>query len=216
MFQRERVIAALEANGRCQVEIRRMSVGDYLVDGRVLLERKTLPDLVASIKDGRLVRQALRLAEAESWCVMVLEGTSRDIANSGMRREAIQGALVTLSLYLGIPLLRSIGPAETARLLIYIARQGRTFSQDGPHRRGRLPRGKRRLQIYILQGFPGIGPRRAARLLECFGTLERVVAAEVEDLCAVAGIGLAVAQGIRWAVEEDQQHYDITPFRGDL
>lgn len=209
------VIPALHTDGCCRIEIRRMPVGDYLVDGRVLVERKTLPDLIASIKDGRLFRQALRLAEAKSWCVMVLEGASRDIANTGMRREAIQGALVTIALYFGIPLLRSSGPNETARLLIYISRQGRAFSQGCPHRRGRLPRGKRRVQIYILQGFPGIGPRRAARLLDRFGSLERILAAEVEELRGVAGIGVRVAQGIRWAVREDGCCYGtVTPDSG--
>ncbi|MFQ5435451.1 MAG: ERCC4 domain-containing protein, partial [Anaerolineae bacterium] len=174
------VISVLRADGRCDIKTQRIPVGDYLIDERVLVERKTLPDLLASIKDGRLFRQALRLVEAESWCVIVLEGTARDLPDSVMRREAVQGALITLALYLGIPLLRSTGPDETARLLIYIARQGRTFSGDGPNRHGRLPRGKRRLQIYILQGFPGIGPRRAARLLERFGTLDRILTAEID------------------------------------
>ncbi len=192
------VMSVLQSDGRCDLRIQRMPVGDYLIDERVLVERKTLPDLVASIKDGRLFRQALRLVEAEPWCVIVLEGTVSDLAGSGMRREAIQGALITLTLYLGIPLLRSTGPDETARLLIYIARQGRTYSGDGPRRHGRLPRGKRRLQIYILQGFPSVGPRRAARLLDRFGTLDGILNAEVEELCKVKGIGLSVARGIHW------------------
>ncbi len=205
------VLSALRSDGCCDLKIHRMPVGDYLIDERVLVERKTLPDLVASIKDGRLFRQALRLVEAEPWCVIVLEGTVSDLTGSGMRREAIQGALITLTLYLGIPLLRSMGPDETARLLIYIARQGRAYSGDGPQRHGRLPRGKRRLQIYILQGFPSIGPRRAARLLDRFGTLDRILTAEIDELCAVKGIGLSVAKGIRWAVREDEPRYKVAP-----
>jgi DNA excision repair protein ERCC-4 len=186
------VISALSVHGRCDVEIRRMLIGDYLIDGRVLIERKTLPDLLASIKDGRLFRQALRLVEAELRCVIVLEGIGRDLTGTGMRREAVQGALITLSLYMGIPVLRSMGPSETARLLIYIANQSSTYNADGPQRHGRSPRGKRRLQIYILQGFPGIGPRKASQLLERFGTLSGVFNAEVEELCEVKGIGASV------------------------
>jgi ERCC4-type nuclease len=204
------VIAVLQNSGCCDLKIQRMPVGDYLIDERVLVERKTLPDLLTSIKDGRLFQQALRLVEAKPWCVIVLEGTAKDLAGSGMRREAVQGALITLSLYLGIALLRSTGPDETARLLIYIARQGRTFSGNGPQRHGRLPRGKRRLQIYILQGFPGVGPQRAARLLDRFGTLDRVLTAEIEELCTVKGIGASVAEGIRWAVREDELHYEVS------
>ncbi|HDH08524.1 MAG TPA: nuclease, partial [Gammaproteobacteria bacterium] len=71
------------------------------------------------------------------------------------------------------------------------------------------PRGKRRLQIHILQGFPGVGPRRAARLLDRFGTLDGILNAEVEELCKVRGIGLSVARGIHWAVREEEPHYEV-------
>lgn len=54
--------AVLAQAGVFDMEIRRLAVGDYLVDGRLLFERKTLPDLALSIKDGRLFGQALRLA----------------------------------------------------------------------------------------------------------------------------------------------------------
>jgi ERCC4-type nuclease len=37
---------------------------DYVLDHALLVERKTLGDFAASIKDGRAVRQALRLAQA--------------------------------------------------------------------------------------------------------------------------------------------------------
>ena len=158
-------------------------------------------------KDGRLFRQALRLVEADLWCAMILEGTSRDLSGGGMARQAIQGAMVTLTLYLGIPILRSAGPAETAGLLLMIARQGLRFNQDAPQRRGRRPRGKRGLQIHILQGFPGIGPRRAARLLERFGSVERIVLAEPAALCEVEGVGPAVAEALRWAVREPPAVY---------
>ena len=39
-----------------------LETGDYLIDDRILIERKTLRDLAESIKDGRLFRQTLRLA----------------------------------------------------------------------------------------------------------------------------------------------------------
>jgi ERCC4-type nuclease len=39
----------------------RLLVGDYLLDNELLFERKALPDLVTSIKEGRLFSQTLRL-----------------------------------------------------------------------------------------------------------------------------------------------------------
>lgn len=190
-----------------EVRIQRLSLGDYLVDDVVLLERKTFPDLVASIKDGRLFGQGCRLAGAPHWAAVVLEGTSRDLTDCDMRREAIQGALITLTLFLGIPLLRSQHREETARLMLYAARQGRLVATGALPRRGRRPRGKSRVQSRVLQGLPGIGPERARRLLERFGSLEAVLTADVEALASVEGIGSSTAKAIRWAVEEGAPAY---------
>jgi len=177
-------------------------LGDYLIDESLLIERKTLADLVSSIKDGRLFGQGCGLARSRLWTALILEGTGKDLAGSEMRREAIQGALITLTLFLGIPLLRSRDPQETAQLLLFAARQARTLKTGALPRRGRRPRGKRRVQARILQGLPGIGPERAKRLLDEFGSVEAVMRAEIEELASVQGVGTATAETIRWAVTE--------------
>ena len=88
--------AALAACDTFAGEIRCLPVGDYCLDDALLFERKTLPDLAASIKDGRLFAQALRLAKAALPAALILEGSARDLASSGMRVEAIRGVLVTI------------------------------------------------------------------------------------------------------------------------
>ena len=127
-----------------------------------------------------------------------------------MRREAIQGALITLTLFLGIPLLRSRDLHETIRLLLYAARQGRAVASGALPRKGRRYKGKRRVQAHILQGLPGVGPERAKRLLDQFGSIEAVVTANEEELTAIQGIGRGTAQAIRWSVEEA-----LTPYGDD-
>ncbi len=104
---RSGVLEILKSYADVSVRVCRLAQGDYLIDDRLLVERKRLPDLVISIKDGRLFSQALRLLRAEQHPMMILEGCATDLAGSGMRREAIQGALVMMTIYLGIPLLRS-------------------------------------------------------------------------------------------------------------
>lgn len=64
------VVEALRASGGFDIAVRRLAVGDYLVDNRFLFERKTLPDLALSIQSGRLFRQALRLAQMEQSCTL--------------------------------------------------------------------------------------------------------------------------------------------------
>ncbi|GAB6040155.1 ERCC4 domain-containing protein [Endothiovibrio diazotrophicus] len=195
-----------------------LPLGDYLIDERFLVERKTLPDLTQSIKDGRLFRQALRLIEAEPRGVVLLEGTGGDLARSAMSREAIQGALITLTVFFGLPLLRARDAAESARLLGLLARQGRAFAEGAVPRQGKRPKNRRALQLHLLQGLPGIGPTRAARLLERFGSVEAVFAAESALLTETDGIGEETARRIRWAVREAAAGYCVSTdvLQGDV
>jgi ERCC4-type nuclease len=201
------VLPALRESADFHVEVVRLPLGDYRVDGRFLFERKTLTDLVAAIKDGRLFRQALKLSATTIRPAIILEGTGRELAGSGMRWEAIQGALVTVSLFCGVPLLRTRTPEETVRTMLFTARQGRTFASGAVPRHGHRPSGKRARQLYILQGLPGIGPERAHRLLERFGSVEAITRATAEDLRSVEGIGDRIARGLRWSVEETCREY---------
>ncbi|MCF6212249.1 MAG: hypothetical protein L3J88_03835 [Gammaproteobacteria bacterium] len=47
--------------------------------------------------------------------------------------------------------------------------------------------------------------------MDRFGTLDRILTAEIDELCAVKGIGLSVAKGIRWAVREEGPCYKVAP-----
>ncbi|MCX7049437.1 MAG: helix-hairpin-helix domain-containing protein [Candidatus Sumerlaeota bacterium] len=198
-------LAALARMPEVGLTKKRLKVGDYEVDGRLLIERKSLVDLAESIKDGRLFRQAKRLARAPIRGAVILEGTSRDLAQSEMRREAIQGALVTLALIYGLPLLRSQSPEETAQLMIYAARQIREVISGALHRKGYRPRGKSKLQLHILQGLPGVGPGRAEKLLAAFGSVEAVCRADEKELRQVSGLGRRTARAIRWALSADEE-----------
>jgi DNA excision repair protein ERCC-4 len=201
------VIEVLRAYEKVTVDMRTLQLGDYRVDDLFLFERKTLPDFITSIIDGRIFRQGVRLASSSLRSVLILEGTSESITKSGMRREAIQGALITISLCLGIPVLRSVNPEETARLILYAARQIKTFAVDSLPRRGIRPKGKRAVQLHILQGLPGVGPKRAKMLLSALGSVEAVLNASADELKGVGGVGKKTVETIRWAVSETENLY---------
>ena len=211
-------VKLLEANQAVIVSIHHLQRGDYCDDGKILIERKTLPDLIKSNIDGRLFSQALRLQEMEqqpwsrgksgacprlrmSHTMMTIEGTSNDIRNTDMSREAIQGALIILTLYLGIPIMRSRNLHETVQLMLYAARQGRTIVSDALPRRGRRPKGRRACQIRFMQGLPNIGPHRAAMLLDYFGSIEQIVTTDALQLSQFEGIEKKTAHAIRWVVD---------------
>ena len=204
------MIKVLSESDNVSVEVKRLAVGDYLADHRLVFERKTLNDFAVSIIDGRLFSQAIRLASSKYKSVLILEGTGKELTETGVRREAMQGALITISIVLGIPVLRSKNPSESARLILYAARQIKSFARGAVQRHGSRPRGKRKRQLFILQGLPDVGSQRAARLLESFGSVGAVMAASTEDLQSVEGIGKHIAAKIRWAVSEKIQPYGVT------
>jgi ERCC4-type nuclease len=203
------IINLLSDSENVSVEVKRLVVGDYLVDHRLVFERKTLNDFALSIIDGRLFRQAVRLVSSKYKCVLILEGTAKELTETGVRREAMQGALISLSIVLGIPVLRSKNPSESARLILYSARQIKSFAWGAIQRHGSRPRGKRKRQLFILQGLPDVGSQRAARLLDSFGSVEAIMAATSEELQSVEGIGKHIADRIRWAVSEKIQPFGI-------
>ena len=118
-----------------------------------------------------------------------------------MRREALLGAIVSLSLIYDLPVLRSSDPEETARLLVYAANQLRRDGSGALPRHGRRPKGKRKTQLRILQGLPRVGPKKALELLDRFGSVESVMIADADELTTVPGIGEKAAQAIRWALK---------------
>ena len=207
---REKPSGVLDALKQREVhlEITCLKSGDYQINQQWLLERKTLTDLAQSIIDGRLFRQLNEIQQTGLRPILLLEGSSSQLKRSRMSRESIQGALVTISLFMGIPIIRSLNPEETASLLITIARQQIKYSERDfypsftfEHKR---PKGKYQNQLQLLQTLPGIGTQKAKALLKKFGTIENIIISSAEQLAEVEGIGKSTAKRIRWLVEEQK------------
>ena len=105
--------------------------------------------------------------------------------------------------------MRSRDPEETVRLMVYAGSQGRAIASGALPRKGKRPRGKHGAQLCILQGLPGVGPRRARLLLKAFGNVEAVITADEQALKSVNGIGSTTAERICWAVREPGPVYRL-------
>jgi DNA excision repair protein ERCC-4 len=191
------VVAELEKLGGVVVKIEHLALGDYSIDGAVLIERKTAADFAQSLIDGRLFRQAGRMANSRLRPAYIIEGTNAEWSVLGVSRQALQGALVTLMLIFDIPVFRSSGPAESAHLILYVGSQLARLRDPEylPYRQAKAKRKKSR-QLRILQSLPGVGPDRAKRLLERFGTVRACFVASAAELIEVEGIGPKTAAAI--------------------
>jgi DNA excision repair protein ERCC-4 len=199
---------ALIRDPSVKLEISTLKTGDFLINGLLLIERKTFSDFVASIKDGRIFHQASRLSSASVNALIILEGTLQDVQSTNMKREAIQGVLACLSLKFRIPILRSMSADETSRLMLLAYKQ---LADSGHHHKkiqyrpgGHKKETKQKQQIFILQGFPGIGPAKAKLLLDRFGSLKALFSASVLELTEVNGIGKYTAQQLYSTLGEER------------
>ena len=178
------------------VAVRKISYGDYIINNRITIERKTASDFVVSIIDGRLFKQAASLKTNTKLPLLLIEGnpfrTDIDI-----NRSSVSGAMLTIQTIFYLPIVYSRSSKESVQMMQNIARQLEKRADVMPLRGGYRPRKLASRQLYILQGLPGIGPRLAKRLLKRFGSVTKVMTAPVESMNTVEGIGLVTAEKIK-------------------
>jgi ERCC4-type nuclease len=71
---RSALLEAIRRCGRFEVEMARLSTGDYLIDDNELIERKSAGDLLVSLVDGRLFLQVAGLADSRHRSLLLIEG----------------------------------------------------------------------------------------------------------------------------------------------
>ncbi len=177
-----------------QVKEITLEVGDYLISERVVIERKSANDFVNSIIDGRLFEQAMNLVNNFQRPVIIIEGK---FPERGMHPNAIRGAIASLVMDYGITVMQTKDSDETAEFLAIMAK--RELKNGGLARlRGeKKPITDKELQLYLVEGLPGVGPELARRLLQKFKTVEGVFTASEKELKEVEKLGPKKAKEIR-------------------
>jgi len=194
---------AFQKMGNMIIRRQRLESGDYLFDGDLLVERKTIPDFCHSIKDGRLFRQVKNLTRCKVPACLILEGKNRLFKETDFSPQAIQGILLSISLAFRLPILRTKNSQETVQVMLQCFKQLtkdrleeiRFNPRPSPFKKKSNPLLAQR--IHILEGFPGIGTDRAERLLKKFGNLHAVFTAEDEELLKVPGFGKKTVDRLR-------------------
>ena len=111
--------------------------------------------------------------------------------------HAVEGALVSLAAMWRLPVLHSSELEHSLRILRFLADQVSRPQQPVLRRFDRKPKRLASRRLFLLQGLPGVGPALAHRLLGHFGSIERILNADVPALAEVRGIGAKKAARIR-------------------
>ncbi len=185
------------------VHVERLRAGDVAVGDRVGIERKTVDDYVESLVDGRLFRQAARLAASVARPVLILEGDP-SVLSERIRPGPLRGAQLALAVGFRIPVLVTEDLPDTASLIRHLAaqearresRRRRAFERSTGEGHGqpteRLPRDA----LNVLLELPGVGRERAFAIAEKIGSLSELSRLGVRDLMKVSGVGPETAARI--------------------
>jgi len=170
-----------------------LEVGDYLLPGDIIVERKTVSDLISSILDGRLFDQASNLASATKYPTLILEGDMTRALERFENPNAVWGALASIGYDFRITIFHTSGVEETAALLAAISRRRRSEREEVYLKPRKKRGGIEELQLSIAASLPGVGPARARRLLEGFRTLRALFNADPGEISRIGGIPHGVA-----------------------
>lgn len=198
---RSHVAHSLENMG-AEVILRTLEVGDYVVSDRVGIERKTTEDFLSTFLDGRdLFGQISDLARAYRRPLLIIEGEGL-YSKRQINPNAIRGALSTVAIDFGVPVLFSKDEEDTAALISVIAKreqaddQKKEINLHGAKSASTLPE----QQEYLVSAISEIGPVVARNLLRHFGSVERIMTASREELMVVELVGPKTADRIREVV----------------
>ena len=194
---RERDMARrLESMG-LEVTLRSLEVGDYVISDRVAVERKTASDFVSSIIDPQrnLFRQIADLARTYDRPVLILEG--RDFYSTQMNPASIQGALASVAVDYGMPIIPTEDQKETADVIALLVRRERKEGREPKYHGHKTARTLKEQQEYLISAIPSVGPRVARNLLRHLGSIERVMIASEEELRKAPLVGPKIAERIR-------------------
>ena len=162
-----------------------LEVGDALgldFDGNAtLIERKTAGDLLASVKDGRLLTQAAAMRAVTDWSYLVVtepmypgrfgqvmyqpaRGHTQALRETAWRWHAIQGALTAVQ-DLGVGVVWAGGDDDYERVCVWLMTREKTPIALPRREAVLLPEDQA-----ILCALPGVGPERARALLAACGS----------------------------------------------
>ncbi|MCA1789750.1 MAG: hypothetical protein LC667_07800 [Thioalkalivibrio sp.] len=199
--ERGRIITRLEGLPGVTLESVEMDLGDYLLPGDLIIERKSATDLILSVVDRSLWDKVAKLRSQHERVVYIVEG---DLYTARFHQQAldIHRALAMMVVMHGVTVLPS-PDAENSGMLIYLlglaAAEGAAATE-----RPDKPTIRRDAQLYLLASLPGVDAERAEALLRHFGSARAALAADANALAQVEGMDAERAARIAEVLEYGQ------------
>lgn len=193
-----------------EIEIKNLKVGDYIINN-IAIERKSVSDFFSSMINKRLLKQLEELQQYEKR-LLVIEGIDenelyssrenlsiknteinnpfdfsigeKNKKNSEIHPNAIRGFLLSIMLTHKVPILLTKDAEDTSKFMELIARKK---PKENSLNVTKKSLNKKEKMQFIIEGFPGIGPKNAKKLLNHFKTIKNIINASEEEIKSVIG-----------------------------
>lgn len=197
-YREKEVSAALKLFG-AHVNKTSLSIGDFVCSDRAVVERKEHGDFISSIIDGRIFEQAQHMKAEFGKPIFIIEGNS----NRNISINALKAAIATLATNFDASIISTKNQKDTALTVFWIAKKEQQGAGRGISIKvGKKSKDERKLQEQILCGLPGVSTVTCKRLLDHFGSIEKVFAANEKELRGVKGVGKKLSELIRKILEK--------------
>jgi len=186
------------------IELKNLSVGDYIVAPETIIERKSIQDFISSVFDGRLFDQCNRLKEHFEHPIILMEGNVDQIEELTENPLVFYGAISSVILDFKIPIIPTPNASHTAKLLIAMCT--RQENKKGPFlKKIKKSDNLQKQQLTVLCSLPGVGEKLATRMLERFGSPTNTLKASYTELSKIKGMGESRAQKIRKMLDAENK-----------
>lgn len=176
--------------------------------GCVGFQRKTLPDLVASLQDGRLYKELnqLNASATITTAYLILEShfvTTVDSDNYVEAKISVSTVRSIIAKFhnFGVGYLPTTSPGDTLTCALSVSRYLASGKAGTIHRAKQTDNEWGRSDakgygLFLLQSFPGIGPKVAEAIYDHFNGVPITWAVNAGELAQVPGIGRKRAESL--------------------
>lgn len=172
--------------------------------GIIAFQRKKFPeDFIASIEDGRMMREVALIKRAEypvflieGWPMFTADGNLVSSYTSRWTKRQLRNVMLSLWFTQGIMFERTDNMNDSVDAIL----ECEAWVKDGKHKSLRTrPKGaaseswgmasKRDFAVFLLQGIPGVGSTLAGQIFDHFGRIPLAWTCSERELNQVYGIG---------------------------
>jgi ERCC4-type nuclease len=199
----------------------------YTSQGTVGIQRKAVPcDFISSVEDGRLARCTSLLSKSVKFPLLLCEGRFKYFPDghllirprvpSRYTRSSIKSLLMDIKFIKGVDYDFTEDTHDTVHymkvLTDFIEKEKHFGLYARPSAQGVwiIPTAKEE-ELWILQGFSGIGPATAEKVIKHFGRIPLEWTCTLEELCRVDGLPVKKAEYMHEFFRTRGQRHDNTP-----